>query len=533
MILSIQAGGNLQAALDSSQPGDVLELEAGATFQGNFTLPVKPSGLPILVRAATSGQDATIRTPNNLPALATRAATAGWRFLDARFAADATVGDIVRLGTGTETELAALPRDIQFDRCWIAADQTAKNGLTLNAIDVVVRNASITGVKLPASSGIETHAIVGTNGPGPFLIEDCHIEAGSIGVLFGGAKPGIVDLVPSDVAFRRNEVTRPLEMHLAPWGVKNLFELKNARRVTVTGNVFEHNWPDAQSGYAIVFTVRANSLTAPWSTIEDVLFESNIVRHVAMAFNVLGLDNALINGQPCPSTPMDRVVIRNNLIYDLDRLNWKKPNGDLGSGVFMAIDGGPRNLHVENNTAVGAVTGNILSLAGPQIPGFVFRRNIVQKQTKTAGFPYDTYGIYGNAVGEGNVALATFAPDAVVTQNVLAGCTPTAYSKHPGNVFPSVFELVSLFADPAAGDYRAGLEAGCDQDAIEAAQKPPVAEPPSPSPILTNEEIVRACAVESEMAMAEIGGDVSPQDAARQAISYYREALLLALAEPT
>ena len=38
--------------------------------------------------------------------------------------------------------------------------------------------------------------------------------------------------------------------------VKNLLELKNARRVTIDGNLFEYSWSSGQAGYAIVFTPR-------------------------------------------------------------------------------------------------------------------------------------------------------------------------------------------------------------------------------------------------------------------------------------
>ena len=38
--------------------------------------------------------------------------------------------------------------------------------------------------------------------------------------------------------------------------MKNSFELKNARRVLVEGNVFEHVWAAAQTGFAVLFTTR-------------------------------------------------------------------------------------------------------------------------------------------------------------------------------------------------------------------------------------------------------------------------------------
>ncbi len=37
----VHAGDDLQAAFNNDQPGDIIELEAGATFTGNFVLPKK------------------------------------------------------------------------------------------------------------------------------------------------------------------------------------------------------------------------------------------------------------------------------------------------------------------------------------------------------------------------------------------------------------------------------------------------------------------------------------------------------------
>ena len=379
----VPAGANLQAALDAALPGDVLELDAGATFTGNYTLPVKNGTAPVTVRTRgltlpnaridPAANLATLRTPNSAPALRTVGNTAHWRFDGIRFAAGASQSDIVALGDTVTADAAQLPRDLVFDRSIFQADTSAKNGLSLNSAATTIRRSRFTGIKL---AGIESHAIICTNGPGPFTIEDNYIEAGSIGVMFGGAKPAVPNLVPSDILFEYNTVTRPLAMRgQTGWGIKNIFELKNARNVVVRGNVFEHNWPDAQSGWTITITVRANSSTAPWTTIQHVLFEHNIVRHASAGFNILGLDNQVPSpGAPAyPSTPMDDVIIRNNLVYDIDRWVWTGPRPEnVGNGVFMQVDGAPRNLHVEQNT--GMANGNILNLLGPPIPGFVFRR---------------------------------------------------------------------------------------------------------------------------------------------------------------
>ena len=39
--LAVAAGGDLQAALNAAQPGDIITLEPGATYVGNFVLPNK------------------------------------------------------------------------------------------------------------------------------------------------------------------------------------------------------------------------------------------------------------------------------------------------------------------------------------------------------------------------------------------------------------------------------------------------------------------------------------------------------------
>jgi len=529
----VNAGGNLQAAIDAARPGETIDLEAGATFTGNFVLPAAAGGTaPITLRTvgtppglvALEAPLAIVRTPNSTPALRTFGPAARWTCEGVRFAAGSSQGDIVALGDGVTADAAQLPRSLILDRCVVQADATAKNGIVINSADTTIRHCRVTGIKL---QGVESHAVVGYNGPGPFLIEDNVLEAGSIGILIGGAKPAVTGLIPSDIVVQRNTLTRPLALRQQTgWAIKNLFELKNAQRVTIRGNVFEHNWPDGQAGFAVVFTVRANSANAPWSTIRDVLFECNTIRHVAMGFNILGIDDA------APSQPMERVTIRNTLVYDLDRVNWKGPTGQMGSGIFVGISGAPRHLTIERSTVAGAVTGNICNFSGQPIPGLVITRNLVQKVIT----PYQTYGMNGDAVGEGNPAFARYCapvagyPDFVCTENVLAGCTPATYSTQPGNLYPTVAELTASYADPATGNYRQTVWPGwgADQDAIEAAQvPPPTTVPPTPT---TPAEIIIAIAEEQLAACATIGGDVSPQDAGRGAIISYRDALLAVIA---
>src|SRR5206468_10630204 len=94
--------------------------------------------------------------------------------------------------------------------------------------------------------------------------------------------------------------------------VKNLFELKNARRMLLDGNILENNWQDAQGGTAIVLTVRNQDGTAPWSTVEDVTITHNIIRQAAEAIGMHGRDDLH------PSQQSKRFRIKNNLMDDIN-----------------------------------------------------------------------------------------------------------------------------------------------------------------------------------------------------------------------
>ena len=130
--------------------------------------------------------------------------------------------------------------------------------------------------------------------------------------MFGGAHINIPGLVPSDITVEDNVLTKDPTWRGTSWTVKNLFELKNARRVTVRRNVMQYNWGGAQAGFAIVLTPRNSSGQTPWVVIEDVEFSGNVVTHSGSGFNLLGRDN---NN---PSGLLARVLIKDNLVYDID-----------------------------------------------------------------------------------------------------------------------------------------------------------------------------------------------------------------------
>src|SRR3989442_11136381 len=152
-----------------------------------------------------------------------------------------TTFDVVQLGTGSERSTDTLPHDIIIDRCYIHGlpGQAAKRGIALNGSRLAVIDSYLSEFK---DQSQDTQAILGWNGPGPFKIVNNYLEAAGENVMFGGADPAIVNLVPSDIEIRHNHFFKPPSWRGAWAAVKKVFELKNARRPPLEANNFANNW---------------------------------------------------------------------------------------------------------------------------------------------------------------------------------------------------------------------------------------------------------------------------------------------------
>jgi hypothetical protein len=223
----VRRGDNLQTALNSAVPGDVLLLEAGAEFVGNFVLPVKSGDGPIVVRSAfhdllpMPGQRiqpahapllARLRSPNTGPAVRTAAGAHHWqlRYLELAGNQDG-YGDLMQIGDGSAAQNtnAAVPHDFVLSHLYVHGDplRGQKRCIALNAAAVSISDSHISDCK---GVGNDTQAICGWNGPGPYLIENNYLEGAGENVMFGGADPAIPNLVADGITFRHNLVSRPM-----------------------------------------------------------------------------------------------------------------------------------------------------------------------------------------------------------------------------------------------------------------------------------------------------------------------------------
>jgi hypothetical protein len=422
-------------------------LAPGVTYRGNFVLPNKAGGRWIVIRSGRADgalpAPGTRVGPDDAHAMAKLVADSGsvvsaaagahhYRFvgLEIRPTQGVFLYNLIQLGGG-EMALDQVPHDIVFDRCYVHGDplRGTRRGIAMNSAATAVVDSYLSHFK---EADTDAQAIAGWNGPGPFRIENSYLEAATENVMFGGADPTIRDLVPADIVLRRNHFKKPLSWREHPsapgtsgWSVKNLFELKNARRVLIDGNLFEYSW----SAFAILFTVRNQNGGAPWSTVEDVTFVHNVVRHSGGAINMLGTDNER------SSQKTARVLIANNLFEDIDGARW------AGTGRFVQILAGARDVVVDHNTAFQ--DGAAVFAEGEPMGGFVFRNNLL---------PHGG-GIAGTGHAPGWDTLQHYFPGSVVGSNVMWGAAEMERAYPAGNFFPESIAAVG-FINPDSGNYR-------------------------------------------------------------------------------
>jgi hypothetical protein len=441
----VRAGDDLQAAIDAARPGDELRLAAGATFSGNFVLRVFDGDTPVTIRsdvpdAQLPGRDqrvtpsaasnfARIASPNGSPAIRTAPAAHHWRLAFLEFPANKNgAGDIIDIGDGSsaQSQPGQVPYEIVLDHLYVHGDSTTgqKRGIALNGRAVAIRNSYVSDIK---GVGVDTQAIAGWNGPGPFSIENNYLEAAGEVILFGGADPAIPDLVPSDILVRFNQLTRPMDWRGSKWQVKNVFELKNARRVVADSNLIENNWVAAQPGYAVLFTPRNQDGACPWCVVESVAFTHNVVRNVSAAINLTGHD------APNRSQQTNAIRIEGNLFYDVTtKLG--------GNGWGMLVGDGPRDVTIAQNTWIFDGTTLLYAYGTPRIDGLRFVDNAA---------PHGQYGINGADASTGTVALQKLFTAPVVTGNWLSGGPSGRYPA--GNRFDAPFDPAK--AGGAGADY--------------------------------------------------------------------------------
>lgn len=484
--ISVAANGDLQAALDAAQPGDVVQLTAGATYVGNFVLRNKNTTSTdwIMVRPAIDGASlpapgsrmsparaAALRlpkvlSPNTQPAFQTALGAHHYRLiaLDVGVNTSQTLNyGVITLGASGDvgqTTLASVAHDLVIDRSYVHGSPA------LNLSRCVAMNSAYSAVIDSYLSechlaGGDAQAIAGWNGPGPFKIVNNYLEGSAENIMFGGADPAIPDLVPSDIEIRYNHVTKPLAWRGGPWEIKNLLEFKNAQRVLIEGNVFENNWQQAQDGSAMQLQSTNQDGRAPWSRTWDVTIRSNIIRNTGAGINIAGAPWIY------PAVRARRFTLSNNLIQNINVPGFE----GTGRGLMFLQD--VADVTVVHNT-MPSTTNSAITFGGSTATPTT--RLLVRDNIMGGGM----YGIIGDATGVGLATWNVWAPDGTFLKNVLVMADLSGGAFPSNNSYPTSLAAVG-FEDINSGNFRLsavspfknsasdGRDVGVDMDTLMAA----------------------------------------------------------------
>ncbi len=468
--ITVPAGGDLQAAMNRAKPCDVIALANGATFSGNFILPKKSGACWIVIRpanmtgvpaegtrmspeAAAAANLPKILSTSNLGAFATADGAHHFRLIALDVSVPASIPNtgLIRLGTSYETTLAQMPHDLVLDRMYIHGTATGTNRrcVGLNGASSAVIDSYISDCH---EQGADAQAIAGWSGPGPFKIVNNYLEASGENINWGGGDPRVNGVIPSDIEIRRNHLFKPTSWK-GKWLVKNLFEIKNAQRVLVEGNVFENNWQDGQGGSAIVLKSVNQESRCPWCVAKDITFRFNVIRNTGSGFALTGHDAST-------QVAMTRVTITDNIVSGIDVAPF---NGD---GRGFLINNNPIDLVIAHNTVLDA-TNSAITFGGPATEPpvrLVFRDNIISG---------GQYGVKGPGLAT-PATIAAFMPgglrnNLIVTADA-SGYPSNATVRSAGSVgFTSRADLRLGAGSSYRGRGSDGKDLGADVAAVQAA----------------------------------------------------------------
>ncbi len=477
-VVQVNAGGNLQAALNTalaSSGGTVIKVQAGATFTGTYTLgarsvcdPTKqiiiqtdsnslPASGTTVTWADISHMPKIIATGTNTPITVTSGACyihfVGLRVANGNSSTAAVTYDAIALGEGTDTSPATMPHHIYVDRCYVDASVgNLRRAVRLDGVNLAVVDSWLVAHEIYTAG--DSQAILGYNGPGPFLIDHNHIEGSSENIMFGGAQPAYTANVPSDITITRNHIMKPLTWRPGDpsyggthWGVKNLLELKNAQYVLIEGNILERNWGQEQPpGYAILLTPRPEQSGAQTVT-SDVTIRYNLIRRVAGGLSIMGRSTAYDT-----TRRTERVVLNDN-VWELDYSVWSQSASGEGTRPQL-ITNGAYGVHWQHNTILSN-GANINSATyfvpgGYAFAGYAFENNIV---------PAGSYGLLVEGCGNGDPCFSTTAaPGNSYRTNVVTGTISGYGFPRVGTDTLNIAALTNVgfanYNSGVGGDYR-------------------------------------------------------------------------------
>jgi hypothetical protein len=384
----VHSSDDIQSAIDAANCGDELVLDAGVTWQGNFTLPNKNcsgalNGGWVIVR--TSGESSmpaqgTRATVSDLPYMATLCSANGEPVLanitnsslTARAAAfywfegleitlcsgaDAVFWNAVLFymptgmsmptGPPEDDTPGGMPHDIVFSHSYIHGVPNTDNmirGLYLDGYNYTVIDSTVNNWQ---ASSQDSQAFMMDCGTGDILIQNNDMEASADSMLI--AAPECAQ-VPGDITVFNNYFTKQTAWY-PQFILKNFVEFKNGQRILVTGNVMANGFAAAQDGAGVLINPRTwtgSEAPGTWASValvSDVTATYNVIHDTGLGTDIASEDSYCTRAMNC--IPSARVLFQNNLFYNIDLAN--------ASDWCFQLDA-PNELTIDHNTCVSANT---------------------------------------------------------------------------------------------------------------------------------------------------------------------------------
>lgn len=392
-VVTVAEGANLQAVIDAN-PGRVIALKG--TFVGPIYLKGAVGGTLTTVGFVSSSDRITPLTAVGLAKIKAPGQLQSAIIIEG---CNWNIKGIEAYGEANDlVNVAKSACNTVIDQSYIHGDVAtgAKRGVAANGQFATITNSWISDIK---RVGQDSQAIAGWDGPGPYVIRNNYLEAAGENIIFGGSDPSTPGLIPGDITIDKNTLTKNPNWRTQSWTVKNLLELKNARRVSVTDNVLSGSWTNGQTGFAFMLTVRNQDGGCPWCVVEDVTIARNTITNVGALVNVLGKDDNY------PSGVMKRVVFRDNTATICTT---EYP----GAARVFQITGGPQGLAITGNK-IGICANSWLSLL------MTFEGIVTDLVVTDNVMPEGAYGIHSPDAALGKATLALHAPGYVWLRNTI------------------------------------------------------------------------------------------------------------------
>jgi hypothetical protein len=498
-VRTVNSGGDVQAALDAANPGDVIVLESGAVFSGTFNIPTNKSGgvggdiyivssaihggsfdTPVGTRKTTDAGLATLRHPGTGAVNVintTGNGRTGWRLCGVRLDVPSgytgtALTSMVQLGDVTQTTSAAYPGRFAFDRCRLFGRPLAqiRRAIWVTGPDFYFGDGEI-GDIVTVNTG-DCQGILITHAASNVTITNHAIGGPTESVVVGGLDSNIIPsplVIPHDVTVERGhhfcyayQDPNDGAWNSLVYNTKNLGECKGGVRQRWHAMVLtRHLGKDQQFALTMKGGGQAGQATAAAS---DIIVQNIKLVDCSAGVQVKGFSN--VGG----GNSIQRVLIKNLALFGYN------PTTLISPRVLELTDYADQ-IEMDRVTAIlGSGDNTSMIITDPSGSG---RMADVRVTNSILGAQYGM-AIPGN-VDAGLSSLIT--GDRIISGNALIGKSSGTYPQNTGGLYPANVAGVGFtsYADSAAdnlllasgsalkGAGVGGIDPGCDIPVLLAA----------------------------------------------------------------